>query len=94
MGEYSNPVEVFRKAKRYLGKNVNIKVSTRKNKKYMVYNPKTNKWVHFGSLGYQDYTKHKNKTRRQSYLKRATHIKGDWKNDKYSPNNLAIHILW
>jgi hypothetical protein len=31
---------------------------------------------------------------RKKYLSRATKIKGNWKADKYSPNNLAIHILW
>ena len=32
--------------------------------------------------------------RRNAYLKRATNIKGNWKDNKYSPNNLAINILW
>jgi len=32
--------------------------------------------------------------RRHSYLSRATNIKGEWKKNKYSKNNLAIHILW
>ena len=45
-------------------------------------------------MGYEDFTKHKNEERRQDYLSRATKIKGNWKNNKYSPNNLAINILW
>ena len=32
--------------------------------------------------------------KRKAYLARATKIKGDWKQNKVSPNNLAIHILW
>ena len=48
----------------------------------------------FEQWGYEDYTKHKDDDRRQRYLARATKIKGDWKEDKYSPNNLSIHILW
>lgn len=32
--------------------------------------------------------------RRAAYRARASNIKGDWKSDKYSPNNLAINILW
>lgn len=32
--------------------------------------------------------------KRQNYLKRATNIKGNWKEDKNSKNNLAIKILW
>lgn len=34
------------------------------------------------------------KKRRDSYRARATKIKGDWKKNKTSPNNLAINILW
>jgi hypothetical protein len=60
----------------------------------MVLNPNTNKWVHFGAIPFTDYTKHKDKTRRQRYLNRANNIKGNWVNDKYSPNNLSIHLLW
>ena len=89
----SDKQEVIKKAKKYLGTDVNIKPSTRKDKKFMVENPK-GKMVHFGAKGYDDYTKHKDDTRRQNYLSRATKIKGDWKKDKYSPNNLAINILW
>jgi hypothetical protein len=32
--------------------------------------------------------------KRKAYLARATKIQGDWKENKVSPNNLAIHILW
>ena len=32
--------------------------------------------------------------RRKAYRNRAENIKGNWKNNKYSPNNLAINILW
>lgn len=52
------------------------------------------KLVHFGQMGYEDFTKHKDKKRRASYLRRASKIKGDWKADKFSPNNLAMNILW
>lgn len=90
--DYSNPAEVQRKSKQYLGKNSDIYLSSRKDKKYMVLH--NNKWIHFGAMGYEDYTKHKDKERRDTYLKRAMGIKGNWKYNKYSPNNLAIHILW
>ena len=72
--------------------NAGLYISTRKNKKYMLFNGC--KTVHFGQLPYEDFTKHKNKTRRKNYLNRATNIKGDWFKDPYSPNNLAIHLLW
>lgn len=32
--------------------------------------------------------------KQKSYLARATKIKGDWKKDKFSPNSLAVHLLW
>ncbi len=82
------------RAEEYLGKDTLLKVSHAKNKKYGVLNPSTSKIVDFGDIRYEDYTKHKDPVRRQSYLKRALKIKGDWKIDKYSPNNLAINILW
>jgi hypothetical protein len=98
--KYRKFVEVsdFKKAQenaeKYLGKNTLLRLSHTKNKKYDVLNPATNKFVSFGDIRYADYTKHKDPVRRQAYLKRATKIKGDWILDKYSPNNLAINILW
>jgi len=56
--------------------------------------------VHFGAIGYNDYiiytlTNNKDADKhREAYRARATNIKGDWKKNKYSPNNLAINILW
>jgi DNA adenine methylase len=61
---------------------------------------------HFGNPDYSDYIiwtwlEHKGEVpegtadeRRRLYRARATNIKGNWKQDKYSPNNLAINILW
>jgi hypothetical protein len=91
--KYSDPLEASRKTKLYLGPNAQLFFSTRKDKKYMVQTPQGH-WVHFGAMGYEDFTKHLDEKRRQDYLKRSTNIKGNWKADKYSPNNLAIHILW
>ena len=70
-----------------------VEPSTRKNKKYMIMND-DNKYIHFGDLRYEDYTKHQDEERRKRYIGRATKIKGNWKKDKYSPNNLAINLLW
>lgn len=64
------------------------------NKKYMIYDDKNNKWVHFGSIKYEDYLKHNDKFRQMKYLKRALGIKGNWRENKLSPNNLSINILW
>ena len=83
---YSNPSEVNRRAKKYLGKTAKISLSTKKDKKYMVTTP-DGKIVHFGQMNYEDFTRHKNKIRRKNYLSRARKIKGDWKKNKYSANN-------
>lgn len=93
---YSNPKEVQKKAKKYLGNDVKIYRSTRKDKKYMVLDPNTNKLVHFGSFNppMEDFTKHKDPIRRERYLARATKIKGNWKDNPYSSNNMSINLLW
>jgi hypothetical protein len=92
--KYSNPKKVQELAKKYLGDGGVIYRSIKKDKKYMVYNPNTKKWVHFGQMKYEDFTKHKDEKRRKNYLTRSANIKGDWKNDRYSPNNLSRNLLW
>jgi len=89
----SNPEKAQKKLTEYLGKDAILYISNRKDKKYFVINP-DNKMVHFGNINYEDFNKHGSIKRRFSYLSRATNIRGDWKRDKYSPNNLAIHVLW
>jgi len=91
---YSNPRSAQKKAYKYLGKTAKLYPADKKDKKYKIFDPKNEKWVNFGQLGYEDFTKHKNKSRRKNYLTRSKNIKGDWKTNKYSPNNLSIHILW
>jgi hypothetical protein len=92
--QYSNPKVVFKNAKKYLGKDVNIQLSNKPVKKYMILNPNTNKWVYFGQNGFEDYTKHKDEKRRENYLKRTANIRGNWKDNPYSSNNLSRYILW
>jgi hypothetical protein len=56
--------------------------------------------VKFGSINNNDYIIYKQHfpsiadKKRRAYLARATRIKGDWAKDRYSPNSLAINILW
>lgn len=62
--------------------------------------------VNFGQVNYNDFLIYKHLERAgkipkdaankkmSSYRARATKIKGDWKDDIQSPNNLAINILW
>ena len=94
INEFSNPRIVFKKAKEYLGKDVIIRLSDKPAKKYMVFNPDTHKWVYFGQMGYEDFTKHQDPIRRNNYLRRTENMKGNWKQNIYSPNNLSRNILW
>lgn len=89
----SNPEVAQRRAFQYLGKDAILYVSKKKDKKYDIVKP-DGKIVSFGQMGYEDFTKHKDIDRRRRYLARATNMKGNWKDDPYSPNNLSIHILW
>jgi len=92
INEVSNPAQVKANFRKYKGNDdVKLELSENKDKKYKVIID--NKTVHFGST-MPDYTKHKDESRRKSYLARAKGIKGDWKSNKYSPNNLAINLLW
>ena len=92
--QFSDPFVAQEKSMKLLGDTGLLFLSPKKDKKYRVFDPRTKKWVDFGQMGYEDFTKHKDEERRQQYLSRATNIKGNWKKNKYSPNNLAINILW
>jgi hypothetical protein len=88
--KYSNPEIVFKTANKFF-ENPNIKISTRKDKKYMLLNPSNNKWIHFGQWGMEDYTKHHDKKRRMSFLVRNQ----KWAdNDFYTPSFLSYYLLW
>lgn len=96
ISKYSDFNIAQQNAYNYLGEDAKLYISPRKNKKYRIFNPLENKWVDFGQMDppMEDFTKHKDKARQQRYLKRASKIKGNWKNNPYSPNNLSISILW
>ena len=93
INDTSNPNVVLKQLHLNYGKSKDLELSTRKYKKYMVKN-KEGKYIHFGNILYEDFTKHKDEKRQQNYLKRASAIKGDWKKDIYSPNMLSIILLW
>jgi hypothetical protein len=86
----SNPQIVRKLADKYLGINVPIYLSNKIDKKYMVKNPE-GKLIHFGSMKYEDYTKHQN-------LKRKIHFKQRNKKwqfaDKWTPAYLSWFLLW
>jgi len=88
--EVSNPDVVLKQLKKYYGDEVDLYLSTSKNKKYMVFNEQGKK-IHFGSMIYQDYTKHKDKKRRDSFRNRNRR----WKDaDIFSPAHLSYYLLW
>ena len=89
----SNPSVVQKKVKQIFRSNVKLQPSKTKTKKYALITP-TGKTVNFGSIDYQDYTKHKDEKRRDNYLKRSAGIKGNWRNNKYSAKNLSMRLLW
>jgi hypothetical protein len=92
--KYSNPSQAQRMAYKYLGKSAKLYPARNSAKKYSIFDQKNKKWVNFGQIGYEDYTKHKDKKRRKSYLTRSRGMLGNWKKNKYSANNLSMHILW
>jgi hypothetical protein len=92
--QFSNPRAVQKKAFQLYGKNAVVYKSEKKDKKYQMLNENTGRFTHFGQIPYEDFTKHQDPQRRDNYLKRSLNIKGDWKKDIYSPNFLAITLLW
>jgi hypothetical protein len=91
---YSNPRTAQNKAYKYLGKTAKLYPALNSEKKYAIFDNKNNRWINFGQMGYEDYTKHHDKSRRKNYLTRTKFMRGDWKKNKYSANNLSRNILW
>ncbi len=85
--KYSNPQIVFQKFQNLYGGE--IRLSTRKDKKYLILH--NGKWVHFGQMGFQDYTKHLNSKRRDLFKQRNQKWSGA---GKYTPAYLSYHLLW
>jgi hypothetical protein len=87
LSKYSNPEYVMHKAK-MMGLNP-VHESSRKDKKYMVFDGR--KMVHFGQMGFEDASKHRDLDRINRFKKR------NWKwqfSPKYSPAWLSWFLLW
>jgi hypothetical protein len=85
---FSNPKIVQEKARKY---GLEVVYSPRINKKYRTVNPETNKFIDFGSIDYEDHTKHQNSKRLEAFKKRNK----KWYNSpKYSAAWLSAWILW
>lgn len=90
----SNPREVQKKAFDIYGKDAIIYKSNKPNKKYQILDKLTGKFVHFGDAKMEDFEKHLDPVRQRNYLNRSLNIKGKWRENPYSPNTLAIMLLW
>ena len=85
--EFSNPEEVRYKAQQYYLNPIHI--SSRKDKKYMVFDGR--KMQHFGQWSYIDYTKSHDEDKRNKFRKRNNR----WKyRPIYSPAWLSYNLLW
>ena len=71
---------------------VYFRKSTRKTKKYMVTIGK--KTIHFGASLYSDFTKHKDKERRERYIKRHKTREKWGKNGLKTAGFWSKHVLW
>jgi hypothetical protein len=88
--EVSNPELVLKQLKKYYGNEIDLYLSTSKDKKYMVFD-ENGKKIHFGDLRYADYTKTIDKKKRDSFKNRNK----KWKDaDKYTPAHLSYYLLW
>jgi hypothetical protein len=86
----SDPYKVYIKFIETYPCDSEIKISTRKDKKYMIYNPDKGKWFHFGST-MEDYTKHQDQQRRINFLIRNQR----WAEaDMYSAAYASYNLLW
>lgn len=89
MNKYFKSVE--KSLHKYYGNDVKLYPSSRKDKKFMIFNPE-NKRIHFGQSGYDDYhSSNKDEEKRYRFLKRNA----KWKDaNKWTPAHLAYWILW
>ena len=86
----SDPYKVYTKFKKIYPCDSDIKISTRKNKKYMIYDPNIKKWFHFGST-MTDWTRHGDTRRRINFLIRNK----KWADaDMYSAAYASFTLLW
>ena len=86
----SDPYIVYTKFKKIYPSDSEIKISTRKNKKYMIYDPNIKKWFHFGST-MEDHTFHKDLQRRLKFKTRNRR----WADaDIYSSAYASYTLLW
>jgi hypothetical protein len=83
-------IKKVRKIANKMGLNM-VYPSTRKDKKYMIRDPKTYKFVHFGQMSATDFTRHMDIERKNKFKNRNK----KWADAEiYSPAFLAYWLLW
>ena len=86
----SDPYQVYIKFKEIYPRDSEIRISTRENKKYMIYDPNIKKWFYFGST-MEDYTFHRDLQRQIIFLRRNKR----WADaDIYTPAYASYYLLW
>jgi hypothetical protein len=86
----SDPYTVYTKFKKMYPSDSDIKISTRKKKKYMIWDPDKEKWFHFGS-NMTDYTFHKDLQRRLKFKTRNRR----WSDANiYTAAYASYYLLW
>jgi hypothetical protein len=86
----SDPYTVYTKFKKIYPSDSDIKISTRKKKKYMIWDPDKEKWFHFGS-NMTDYTFHKDLQRRLKFKTRNRR----WSDANiYTAAYASYYLLW
>jgi hypothetical protein len=87
---WSDPTAALKRAKQVGYDPSTIFTSPRVDKKYLVVTPEGKK-VHFGQVGYADFSKRKDLTRRQRFVTRNA----KWKDaPAYTPSHLSYWITW
>lgn len=90
MNEVKRLANKLLSTKYYDGGVVPLAVSNRKGKKFMIQSP-DGKWIHFGDINLEDYTKHKDEDRLDRFLTRNRRFKDA---DTFTPAWMAYHLLW
>lgn len=91
MSDYFKSVE--KALHKYYGNKTDLYESTRKDKKFMVFNPE-GKRVHFGAKDYLDYHLDQSEER-EARKKRFRERNAKWSYaEKWTPAHLAYYVLW
>ena len=83
--------DFIKEVKEISGIDSEVYLSSRKNKKNMVFNGE--KMIHFGDLRYEDFTKHQDEERQLRYLQRFPVYRAE-NNSIFSPYYLSLMLLW